>query len=51
MTREGDARETRISNWTLATGMPPAQRQVDAPFGSTLRGPASVRSKRNVSMG
>ena len=40
MTREGDAQETRISNWTLATGMPPGQRQVDAPATSTLRRPA-----------
>jgi hypothetical protein len=41
MTREDDGRETRISNWTLATGMLPGQREVHAPVvRDTLRRPA-----------
>ena len=30
MTRQHDARDTRTSNWTLATGTSPGQRDVQA---------------------
>jgi hypothetical protein len=30
MTNEGNAPDTRISNWTLATGIPPGLRDVHA---------------------
>jgi hypothetical protein len=30
MTNEDNAPDTRISNWTLATGIPPGQRDVHA---------------------
>jgi len=31
MASEGDAPDTRISNWTLATGTSPGQRQLSSP--------------------
>jgi hypothetical protein len=41
MTRQHDARDTRISNWTLATGTSPGQRGVQAAVAlDTLRRPA-----------
>jgi hypothetical protein len=41
MTRQHDARDTRISNWTLATATSPGQRDVQAAMAlDTVRRPA-----------
>jgi hypothetical protein len=41
MTRQHDTRDTRISNWTLATGTSPGQRDVQTAVASdTIRRPA-----------